>query len=85
MTTQEKEITFGEFKQDIPKGLEIVGKTLYLHNPYEIISNEGCVMTAGSLEELLTNFITNHGGYYDHCIFRVRTTDYYLNDNTRKA
>ena len=77
-------ITFGEFKQNIVEGLETLGKPLYIHKPYEILSKEGCVMTAGTLEELLRDFITNCGTY-DNCVIQVRNTDYHANNNTRVA
>ena len=81
----EKEITFGEFKQNIVEGLETIGKPIYIHKPYEINSEEGYHMSAGTLEELLRDFILNCEGSYDNCIIQVRQRDYYANDNTRVA
>ena len=79
-----QDITFGELKQNIVEGLETLGKPLYIHKPYEILSKEGCVMTAGTLEELLRDFITNIGSY-DLCVIQIRKSDYHANNNTRVA
>ena len=84
-TKMNKEITFGEFKQNIVEGLETIGEPLYIHKPYEIKNKEGYHMAAGTLEMLLRDFIINCEGGYDHCIIQVRKTDSYANDNTRVA
>lgn len=60
---------------------KIEGKVIYRKKPYVILSEEDMVLWAGSLKEFLNDSLIT--GYYNNCIIEPRTTDLYLNDNTK--
>lgn len=57
-----------------------IGKPIYLAKSYVVLSKEGMVLSAGTLDEVKAR---NYGGYYDNCEVKVREHDLYLNDNTK--
>jgi hypothetical protein len=54
----------------------------YTVKPYIVLSSEGIVLAAGTVEEI-EQLHSQYGGYYDHCFVEVRQHDLYMNDNTK--
>ena len=55
-------------------------RAIYKYKPYVLLSKEGIVLSAGSLDEM-NKYHAMH--YYRHCTVKVREHDLYLNDNTK--
>lgn len=54
-------------------------RKVYKNKSYILLSSEGIVLSAGTLDEMLSYKIMP---YYRNCTVKVRTHDLYLNDNT---
>ena len=64
--------------KDIKQGSKVSGQIVYIAKPYVVISDEGIVLHAGTLESIKALV-----SYYDGCKVENRENDLYLNDNTK--
>ena len=55
-------------------------KAIYIHKPHVLLSKEGIVLAAGSLEKMNKYQAMP---YYSKCQVKVREHDLYLSDNTK--
>ncbi len=75
-------MTYDEFKEDVEKGVELLGDVIYVSKPYLIQTEEGEALMGGTLEKILNNEFANM--YFGRHIIIVRDRDF-PNENNEKV
>ena len=64
------------------KDLKELANPIYKVKPYVILSKENVVLSAGTLDEILSLNV-KYDNYYANCIVKIRKHDLFMNDNTK--
>jgi len=67
--------------KDFLAGAELP-RAVYVSKPYVIISREGVILAAGTIENFKKCVVVN-SGYYNELTIKPRAYDLHLNDNTK--
>ena len=64
------------------KDLKELAEPIYQVKPYVLLSKDNIVLSAGTLNEIIS-LLVEFGDYYEDCIVQKRRYDLFMNDNTK--